>query len=239
MTWSSILLDIAVVLLLLGGIFKGKHDGFLKSLILFLGGVASLLIAGFLSGWLADWIYDSFLRERIAASVLGAMQQNGAQQLTDSLQGILAALGGMLGMVAQAFDLSSLQLSAEQIASALDGNLSELSGVLTDQVFGPPVRGLVAAIAFVILFSLCLLVFRLIGRSLQAVNRVPIVGGINRLLGMVFGFFNAAFWLVVLSFVFSLLLMLFGSQDGFLSQQTVDSSWLFGWIYHHNPLIQA
>ena len=62
MTWSSILLDLAVVLLVLGGIFKGKHDGFLKSLILLLGGLASLIIAGFLSGLLADWIYDSFLR---------------------------------------------------------------------------------------------------------------------------------------------------------------------------------
>ncbi len=54
MTWSSILLDIAVVLFLLGGIFKGKRDGFLKSLILLLGGVASLVLAGLLSGWLAD-----------------------------------------------------------------------------------------------------------------------------------------------------------------------------------------
>ena len=52
MTWSSILLDLAVVLLVLGGIFKGKHDGFLKSLILLLGGLASLIIAGFLSGGL-------------------------------------------------------------------------------------------------------------------------------------------------------------------------------------------
>ncbi len=184
-------------------------------------------------------LYDHFLRERIAASVLGAIKENGAGELTGSLQGLLTALGGLLGMVAQAFDLSSLKWNPEQIAGALEGNMEELSGVLTDQVFGPPVKALVAAVAFVVIFSLCLLVFRLLGRSLQAVNRVPIVGGINRLLGMVFGFFNAAFWLVVLSFVFSLLLMLLGTQDGFFSRQTVESSWLFGWIYHHNPLIQA
>ena len=231
MTWSSILLDLAVVLLVLGGIFKGKHDGFLKSLILLLGGLASLIIAGFLSGLLADWIYDSFLREKIASS--------GAAQLVDSLQGVLATLGGLLGIVANMFDLSSLQISTDQILHSLNGDFSELAVLLTDKVFGPSVKGLVAAIAFVILFSLCLLVFRLIGRSLQAVNRVPVVGGLNQLLGMILGFFNAAFWLVVLSLVFSMLLMVFGSPDGFFSQQTVENSWLFGWIYHCNPLIQT
>ncbi len=239
MTWSSILLDLAVVLLVLGGIFKGKHDGFLKSLILLLGGLASLIIAGFLSGLLADWIYDSFLREKIASSVLSAIQEHGAAQLVDSLQGVLATLGGLLGIVANMFDLSSLQISTDQILHSLNGDFSELAVLLTDKVFGPSVKGLVAAIAFVILFSLCLLVFRLIGRSLQAVNRVPVVGGLNQLLGMILGFFNAAFWLVVLSLVFSMLLMVFGSPDGFFSQQTVENSWLFGWIYHCNPLIQT
>ncbi len=239
MTWSSVVLDIGAILILLAGIFKGKRDGFLKSVILLVGGLISLVIAGLLSGWLSDWIYNSFLRDQIAASVQKAMQEHATGQLTDSLEGILAAFGGFLGIIAKSFDLSSLQFSADQIEKVLSGNLTELSGTLTDQVFGPPVKGLVTTIVFIILFALCLLVFRLIGKSLQAVNRVPIVGGINRLLGMVFGFFNGAFWLVILTIVFYLLLLVMGTQTGFFSQQTIEHSWLFGWIYQHNPLIQG
>lgn len=236
MTFFSVCLDVAVILLLVGGVFKGRRDGFLKSLILFVGGLASLIIAGYLSHWFSDWLYDAFLREKISHSVLEAMQNSGADQLTASLQGTLAAIGGILGMIAKAFHASSLQLTADQLAQALMGNLEGLSATLTDQVFGPPVKGLVSAISFVVLFSLCMIVFRLIGRTLQSVNRVPIVGGINRLLGMAFGLANAAFWLIVLSFVFYLLTLAFPSSEWF-NPQILEKTWLFGWAYSHNPLI--
>ena len=236
MTWFSICLDIAVVLLIIGGIYKGRRDGFLKSLILFVGSLASLIIAGYLSHWFSDWLYDSFLREKIAASVLEAMQNTGAESLKTSLQGVLPAIGGLLGMIAKAFNFTSLQISADQLKQALTGNLEGLSGTLTDQIFGPPVKGLVAVIAFVVLFGLCMIVFRLIGRTLQAVNNVPVVGGINRLLGMVFGLANAAFWLLALSFLFYLVMRMLPASELF-SRQTLESTWLFGWVYFHNPLV--
>lgn len=92
-------------------------------------------------------------------------------------------------------------------------------------------------IAFFIILILCLIIVGLIARAFRGVNRLPVLGALNRLAGAVLGVVTAMLVVFVLCTALSAMMPLFAAQkDPVITTSTIDSTYLFKYIYHNDPL---
>ncbi|MCD7865313.1 MAG: CvpA family protein [Clostridiales bacterium] len=89
--------------------------------------------------------------------------------------------------------------------------------------------------AFLIALILAVIIVKLIGHALGIVNHIPVIGGINRVLGLFAGGFEA-FVVVSLFFLFAALIA--GTDAGGAITACIDESEFLSYWYDHNVLLQ-
>ena len=168
------------------------HKGFLASLAELIGAVFGVGIAVWASQTAAPQIYEKFLSASVANRVELALRESNGN-IAEALQGI-------------SFLPESMQQS--------------LLNLLNDAGSDVPAKIAEALQPFVVLCVLVRWVFRLLVGALRWFNGVPLLGSVNRLLGLVLGLANGAVdcWLLALALWF-----LVGVTGGKLS-------WLNGYI---------
>ena len=161
---------------------KSWQKGFLAGLTELIGAVLGVGIASWGSRTLAPEVYLSFFSDSVSTRVEQAVAQSGGD--------IAAAVQGLdfLPESIRAALAAGLQTAGDQ--------LPEKINALLEPLFLP----LVQALLFVLLCMIVRWVFALLVRLLRGVNLIPLVGGANRLLGLVLGLVTGAFdcWLLAL-----------------------------------------
>ena len=155
---------------------------FLAGLTELIGAVLGVGIASWGSRTLAPEVYLSFFSDSVSTRVEQAVAQSGGD--------IAAAVQGLdfLPESIRAALAAGLQTAGDQ--------LPEKINALLEPLFLP----LVQAVLFVLLCMIVRWVFALLVRMMRGVNLIPLVGGANRLLGLVLGLVTGAFdcWLLAL-----------------------------------------
>ena len=121
-------------------------------------------------------------------------------------KGFLAGLTELIGAVLGgdiAAAVQGLDFLPESIRAALAAGLQTAGDQLPEKInalLEPLFLPLVQALLFVLLCMIVRWVFALLVRLLRGVNLIPLVGGANRLLGLVLGLVTGAFdcWLLAL-----------------------------------------
>lgn len=193
----SQIVDVAAIVLVLCIVYTSFRKGFLRSVLELAGYVVSAVVARVLCIPVGGWLYDTLLKSN-------------AQQLVSQYLSSLASLG----------DTQSLEslLSRYGIpASLLPGSVSQGTATITNGTASQALMGSVVdpialaigrGIAFLVLFFLCLWVCHAIARATEVFNHIPLIGGLNRLLGAAVGVAKAALVLFVLDVVVSAVLPL-------------------------------
>ena len=148
---------------------KSWQKGFLAGLTELIGAVLGVGIASWGSRTLAPEVYLSFFSDSVSTRVEQAVAQSGGD--------IAAAVQG-------------LDFLPESIRAALAAGLQTAGNQLPEKInalLEPLFLPLVQALLFVLLCMIVRWVFALLVRLLRGVNLIPLVGGANRLLGLVLG----------------------------------------------------
>ncbi|MCC8028421.1 MAG: CvpA family protein [Lachnospiraceae bacterium] len=93
---------------------------------------------------------------------------------------------------------------------------------------------ILAGASFLIALLLAILVVRIIGHALGIVNHIPILGGINRVLGLFAGGFEA---FVLVSLLFLFVALIAGTGTGSTITAYIDENALLSYWYDHNVLL--
>ena len=190
MLWSY-LYDIILALIMVCLTLRGKRTGLFASLIRLLGWVLALFLIVKFSEQLAAWIFTNLLRDRVIDAVSAALPQEilrsmnagavSAQEALESIQTVLDNLGGILG--AQTVDLAA----TEEILQLMQTDGATLAQLITDTVLQPVLVPLVQALLSVLIFLVCVWIFKLIAAGFARHNEKTGTG-INSILGAVVGF---------------------------------------------------
>ena len=170
----AILYDILFLIVFSFAAVKSWQKGFLAGLAELIGAVLGVGIAVWGSRTLAPEIYQRFFSDAIANKVDQAVAQSGGD-MAAAVQGLDFLPESLRTAVA-----AGLQTAGDQ--------LPEKITALLEPLFLPLVQ--------VVLFVLLCVVVRL----LRGINGVPLVGGVNRLLGLALGLCTGALdcWLLAL-----------------------------------------
>ena len=161
---------------------KSWQKGFLAGLAELIGAVLGVGVAVWGSRTLAPGIYEKFLSDTVTEKVEAAVAQSGGD--------IAAAVQGL------DFLPDSLRTTLAEAIQTAGGQLPEKVTLLLEPVILP----LVQVVLFVLLCVVVRWAFGLLIAVLRGINGVPLVGGVNQVLGLVLGLCTGALdcWLLAL-----------------------------------------
>lgn len=161
---------------------KSWQKGFLAGLAELIGAVFGVGVAVWGSRTLAPGIYEKFLSGTVTEKVEAAVAQSGGD--------IAAAVQGL------DFLPDSLRTTLTEAIQTAGGQLPEKVTSLLEPVILP----LVQVVLFVLLCVVVRWAFGLLIAVLRGINGVPLVGGVNQVLGLVLGLCTGALdcWLLAL-----------------------------------------
>mgnify|MGYP000428301713 CR=1 FL=1 len=164
----GIFVDIALAAVLLLALVMGWRQGFVQALTRIVVVVAALLLAGWIAGKLAEPMLTEKWEQRLTA-----------QGNTEDAGEMLAAFG---------FEGDTLSEMVERAAE-----MAQQAGeTLLSAVVSTAVRSAAYAVVYLVSFLLLLLVLRLALSPLHLFTKLPVVHGINALMGGVLGLVKGA-----------------------------------------------
>lgn len=215
----GIVYDLIFLAILVFAMAVGRKKGLLAGLFGMVGLVVGLAGALFVAQQGGEWFYQKVLGGAIARQVELAVQNAG---------GDLTAAVAQLGFLP-----ASLRLQ-------LGGLLGQTAGSLPGQVVAllqPLLLPLIQVVIFVVVWLAVRLVFHLVGKLLQGVNQVPLVGGLNRALGLAMGLVTGALDCWLLSLLLWLGATISQGQWAFLGQGALGQSLAYNFLRHFNPFL--
>ncbi|MGB4609161.1 MAG: CvpA family protein [Saccharofermentanales bacterium] len=180
------LIDLCIIGILIYQIIQGWRRGFL-AVILRLGiTVVALLLAALIANQISDYFTSVFFPETKITD------------LSQQLSGQILDQGEPIPLVLQNIGLS------ENRSNRLAESIGEATLPLIENLVRKLAVLLVTAITFVVIFVILRLVFYyLINRFSDLFNKIPILGTVNRVCGIVLGFLIAGLFAVLLVIVLS------------------------------------
>ena len=188
-------------------------DAALAALILFV--VIRSVRRGFVSSFIhllgvaASCIVAALTAGKAAAWLYdGYLAKRVEQSVSDSLREKLEAFAGLLD-----------RIDPTDTISAAAGDAVRTMAV-----------SLLTMVAFLIIFLLAMLIVRALVRLTRSVNRVPVVGGINRLLGGVRGAAEAFLLCYLIGMAATVLISFSENRWGWLNTAVVQKTYLLNWF---------
>ncbi|MEA4911889.1 MAG: CvpA family protein, partial [Oscillospiraceae bacterium] len=189
--------------------------GLVSTLLKLAGFAVSLLVGWWASGKLASLVYDRFLKDKLVDAV--------SQKVAND-----AASSGTLGVFSRFVN--------RILSAATQTDASAASDSIVDSMLAEPATAVVRAILFILLFFVMMLVVKLIIRLVRGLNKVPVLGGVNKLLGGVIGLAEGLLVCYILVAVVSVIVTLSAENLTWLNTELVNQSRVFSLLYNFNPL---
>ena len=222
MSW----LLIVVVFFLAGCMVWGFSKGALHVIYTLVAWAAVLIFVMFATPYVESWLTEhTQLDERIEDSCEKKLHEIIGEKIDKTKkEQNLDELG---------LDLpSGVQKKLEESREKVDGTL-EKSGFY-HSLAGRTSKLAMHAAAFIVVLLAALIVFHLLAKVLDLVNHIPVIGGVNHLLGAAAGFGKG---ILIIWIIFALVALLGTTPAGAAIASSIMRSPLLAWLYENNLLL--
>ena len=212
------IIDLAFIALIAISIIDGRRKGFVKIVLSLAAMVAAWFVASSLSMPVAEWANEAFVGDWLTKAIEGAVADsvaNGPDAIFASIPDYIANLMQVAGI--------SLEELAVQLGNTVD------PAAAAEKIYGAIENNLVISVlrivSFFVLYLLMNWVTSIAIGLIGKVFRLPVLKGINKLLGSVIGAIKGIFIAVIVSIIFVLVAMAFPESD---FVKALDGSVIYG-----------
>lgn len=221
---AAIVFDLVMLALLLVVAFAYARRGFAAGLVQFVGNLASLIGALVLSHQASPLLFEKFFQNGFVTSIQNTLAAEG----TVNIQSTIEKYAGFLPESIK----ESLTASA---AGLLDSGAPDLAVKLVDEVIAPLLTPIIAIVLFFVAFALCRLLVGLLVAVLTNVNRIPVMGSVNRFFGFLMGLLAGVVDLYLVLCAVWAVIVITGGSIGFLNDQALAGSITYSLFGRFNP----
>lgn len=221
---AAIVFDLVMLALLLVVAFAYDRRGFAAGLVQFVGNLASLIGALVLSHQASPLLFEKFFQNGFVTSIQNTLTAEG----TVNIQSTIEKYAGFLPESIK----ESLTTSA---AGLLDSGAPDLAAKLVDEVIAPLLTPIIAIVLFFVAFALCRLLVGLLVAVLTNVNRIPVMGSVNRFFGFLMGLLAGVVDLYLVLCAVWAVIVITGGSIGFLNDQALAGSITYSLFGRFNP----
>ena len=213
-TW--VIFDALALVILIIAVARCADSGFVKGILGLVSAALSAVVAFWLSGPLAEFIYERFLRTVIVSAIYTRL----TEQAQEGAGGLLALLlAGIIIAAAGAIDPADFSGALPALEDAIGAAVA------------PPIIMLLRVIFTVLLFIIILLISRRIVSVFRVVNRIPLVGPVNSALGGLLGVGWAALILWGLALLGSFYIAISSGGNAIINAGSLGGGYLFSFFF--------
>lgn len=215
---------IVVVLFLAIYIYRGYHNGFIKTVFSIVAVAIALIVASIGSPLLCNALQSnetiySYVNEKVENTLKIDEQVNGKSEQVEIIE--------------------HLPLPESIRDSLIENNYVDMYSNLSVQNFSGYVSAYVArmifnAISYTIVFIVALLAVRIVANILDVISKLPLLNGINKMGGLVVGLAHG----LIILWVWCIVLTIFsGTNVGKVLFEQINASPVLSFIYNNNVFI--
>lgn len=226
----STIIDIALIAVLIISAIRAYSDGFFTSVIRLIGNLGSLFGAWYVASNYSQKIFDKVLRNSLVTRSYNYLEQT-AQNID-----IETALSSVIGKWPQEFVTTVLEKTQESLSTLLTPSMDS-AVYLVDSFIAPIVVACISVVLFILCFIAVRLVCGVLAKLFKGVNKVPVLGFANRMAGFVAGIAIGGVNIVLLSFLFSIIVIITGDSLSWLNSRVINGSKILAMTGAINPFL--
>lgn len=215
----ALIYDLIFLAIVLFAALYGRKKGLLAGLFGLAGAVFGIFAAMIVSRQGAAWFYGEVLGRSISRQVETAVEAAGGD-LAAAIDGLAFLPEAMRLQLAAMLGETTLSLPAQVVA-----------------LLEPLLLPLIQVVIFIAAWLVIRLVFHLVSKLLQGVNHLPLVGGLNRTLGLLLGLVNGVLDCWLLSLALWLAASMLQGNPPFLSLAVLRQSTIYSLLANVNPFL--
>ncbi len=227
----SLILDLIILAIVLISVFIYAKKGFVKSVFSIAGFLAAIVLALYLSGPFANFIYTNAIEPGVVSSLEETLNVPGAT-LENTSNDVWEALPAIIKNNAEVLNLSPDNLFS---GGNILGDTHVIAQNIADTVIKPFTVYFIKIILSLIIFVVLSIVFKFLVKILNKIFSFSLIGKINSslgaILGLVMGIVITLIFVLIVNFIISV-------SGGFLifTNDAVDSSNVFSFISNLLPV---
>lgn len=238
----GIIIDVLILLVLFLCYKKGAKDGFAKTLVSLLGFVIAAVLASMLCAPISEAVYDKTMSKPINDAVSSALIGDEETSFVGLDKNTIstAVEEGINSLPSFIRDITGLESKKEEIVAnvneSTNATVSKICDTVCESYIRPVVIKILSAIVFLLLFVAVWLICKIVAKMLKIINKLPLLGGLNKLLGGIIGLVRGVIFALVICFCIVVFTADGASIFGVITAQTVQSSLVLKTVATYNPL---
>ncbi len=233
--FMPIIYDAIVVFVIISSVIFSYRIGFLRSILSVVSYSVSFFIANFLGRFVSQIIFDNFIRSNIENDIFSTL--NNSLNSGNMVSGI-----NKISSVIPNWLTSSLigEKTIDDVAGGFiaKNDLSAASNAIANQIFRPYIIMIISIISFFVLFAAAKILFRYIYMLTSVVERMPVIGTVNGLLGGLCGVIKAAILLFIIAIIAFVIILITKNEMSWINTGIINDTHLFFMFYKFIPFIK-
>lgn len=223
---TALILDLVLAVVFIAAVIHYSRRGFMAGLIELIGNFLSLAAAWLVSQKVSPAVFANFFESGLITQTADTIQRQGDVNLNTILE-------GLTGILPQSF-IDGITQSTDGI---MQSNAPDLAEQVVEKVIAPLVVPIITVVLFFLVFIICKVVVGFLVAMLTNVNRIPLLGGANRLLGVLVGAVDGAIYVIILLCLVWAAVAVTGGRLPFLNDATLSGSYLYAAFSKYNPFL--
>ena len=203
----SIVIDVILIAFFIGGIIKGRKNGFVKMVLSIVATIVAILIAKEYCESVAMWVEENLVRNAAMHSITNVLEFKIGGTIQDAISAI------------PPYILNAAEYAGVEIESFVSGGIitTETSATATEAIYSAIKEvAIIPAAKVVAFFIIYAIANALLSIGISFINKIfklPILKGLNRLLGTIIGGIKGFFEMFIISAVVGFLTMLIPDHE--------------------------
>ena len=230
MEYAPLIIDVLLLIVIIVSAVKAFKDGFFTSIVNLIGSIAGLFIAWFTAQKYSVIAFDRFFRDSLVKKTYEYLQTSGATvDVKKVVEGIVGVLPDSI--------LNEFITSSNNAAQSINEPTHEAALLLVNSFLAPIVIAIISVIIFVAVLLVCKIAANLLAKILKAVNKIPLIGFANRIVGFGVGIAIGGVNIILLSCFLSIIAIATNNSISFLNMEVFAQSKILMLTKGINPFL--
>lgn len=230
----SMIIDIVIAAVILIGIIIGLVRGFIKTVFGFFHSIASGVAAYFCTPIVTGYIKSTVFYKNIVSKTEASFYETVKNFLESDPEKILPQTEEISAFFERFGKTSDFIKTEYERLEA--GKISDAANAVTEYIVSPACSALLTVLTFLVLFGVAFLLLRFVMKIFDGMTKLPVLHGINMLLGAVLGgIIGCAIVFLVITVFEAALPFVAGTQNTLTIQSIAEGSYLYRIFTAVNP----
>ena len=226
---SALFLDLALLAILVIAVVVAAKRGFLATILKLCGTALALAVSWLAATGFSDTVFNTFFKNNLIEQTSQMISEGGQVSIQAVVDKLAAFLPDSL--------VEHLIGGGEQLQGILDSDTPGIATQVVDQIIAPLFLPIISVVVFFVSFAVVSVLIGFLASALTNVNHSPIMGGLNRTLGIVTGVVLGVVYILLALCALWAVIVITGNELPYFNNETLSGSLFYQFFSRYNPFV--